>query len=239
MAFVAAARAAYIIARDPDDERRRLMLPAKNNLGDDSTGFAYTIESVTVGDDIPTSRVLWDNQLIALSADEALGRPLDDVERTERTDAADWLRSEVEHGPVDVKDLQKRARDAGHAWPTVKRAKSAIGAVAEKSAFTGGWRWSLSKEISTPSTLTSDPLRVDKSRKPNGSAAFTEGDHPIPFDDLLGADIEDEGDHEGDHRITPLIPFGETRTIAHAEAAAIAEEDHPSACDPLCGSEKF
>lgn len=41
LAFAAAARAVYIVARDPDDRARRLMLPAKNNIGEDRTGYGY------------------------------------------------------------------------------------------------------------------------------------------------------------------------------------------------------
>ena len=45
LAFVAAARAAWVVRKDPADADKRLLLPIKNNLAPDVTGLAFTIES--------------------------------------------------------------------------------------------------------------------------------------------------------------------------------------------------
>jgi hypothetical protein len=47
-AFVAAARAAYLVARDAEDKTRRSFLPMKNNIGPDSSGMAFRIETATI-----------------------------------------------------------------------------------------------------------------------------------------------------------------------------------------------
>lgn len=44
IAFAAAARAVWGVVKDKDNERRRLMLPVKNNLAADALGLAYSIE---------------------------------------------------------------------------------------------------------------------------------------------------------------------------------------------------
>lgn len=72
LGFVAAARAAYIVARDKDDPHRRLFLPIKNNIGNDQAGLAFKVESFELDDDIQTSRVMWDAEPVTVTADEAM-----------------------------------------------------------------------------------------------------------------------------------------------------------------------
>src|SRR6185369_10349073 len=79
LAFVAAARAAFLIARDNGDKNRRLFLPIKNNIGNDETGLAFTIQSVTISGGIETSRVCWESEAVAITADEAMA-PNEDLE---------------------------------------------------------------------------------------------------------------------------------------------------------------
>jgi hypothetical protein len=45
LAFVAAARAAWLVAKDPKQPQRRLFMPLKNNLAADTSGLAFKIES--------------------------------------------------------------------------------------------------------------------------------------------------------------------------------------------------
>lgn len=143
IAFVAAARAAYVVARDPQDEARRLVLPIKNNLAEDRTGLAYRLRQAENGAPV----LLWDDQPVTVSAEEALAPVVTDDERPERNEAADWLREVLSDGPASAKEVQRWANEAGHAWRTVRRAKEGIGVIVEKAEFKGGWRWSLPTKV--------------------------------------------------------------------------------------------
>ena len=68
IAFTAMARAVYLIAKDPDDPKRRLMMPIKNNLGHDEAGLAYRISVTPEG----IAFIEWDARAVTITPDDAL-----------------------------------------------------------------------------------------------------------------------------------------------------------------------
>lgn len=140
LAFVAAARAAYLVAQD---ETRRVFLPMKNNVGNDQTGLAFTIEGVDLGDDIQTSRVSWCNEVISMSADEVLERSTGQEERSALDEAQEFLTDLLTGNPLSAKQVYKEADQAGHAKRTIQRAKESQGIKSAKTRFDGQWEWSL------------------------------------------------------------------------------------------------
>lgn len=148
LAFVAAARAAYIVASDEDHEGRRLMLPLKNNIGPDQTGFSFRIESVTLGGGIDTSRIAWDSAPVTITADDVLGAESSDSDdRSALDEAKDFLCEMLCGGAVEGKAIYRQADEAGHAKRTIDRAKRELGIRSTKGALSGPWRWDLPTKI--------------------------------------------------------------------------------------------
>lgn len=133
IAFTAAARAAYIVCRDPQDEHRRLFLPAKNNIGPDSQGLAYRIESVTTGD-IETSRIKWGDEYVSMTADDALAVPVGDEVQTQRSEAAEWLREYLAK-PAPATEVFAAAAKAGHSKRTIQRARREADVISTREGF--------------------------------------------------------------------------------------------------------
>ena len=141
LAFAAAARAAWVVCKDKTDPSRRLLLPMKNNIAPDTGGLAYRIEPVP---NQVQPALSWEKDPVNMTADDALvGDGGTGDGRTERDDAAAWLRELLAHGPRPVRDIERDAKEAGYSWATVKRAKAAIGVASRKPAFGGPWEWSL------------------------------------------------------------------------------------------------
>jgi putative DNA primase/helicase len=150
LAFVAAARAAYVVARCPDDPARRLVLPIKNNLGNDRTGLAYRI-----AEDRGVPYVVWEREPVTMTADEALA-PMQDAPRSARDDARDFLTEILSREPVAVDEVRAQGKNAGFTWPTLRRAKDDLGVKSKKGGFgKAEWTWylPLSKQLA-PKVLT-------------------------------------------------------------------------------------
>ncbi len=148
LAFVAAARAGWIVVKDQSDESRRLVLPAKNNLApDDAGGFAYrvTTEQTNVGE-VPV--VDWEPERVDVSALDAMDT---EEERTAREEAEEFIISMLNNGEDEAKKIVSAAKAAGIASRTLDRAKSRLRIKSERDGFGGKWRWHLPIERhSTP-----------------------------------------------------------------------------------------
>lgn len=146
LAFVAAARAVFVVARDPEDDARRLLLPLKNNLGNDKSGLAFSVESVQLESSqgpIKTSRVSWHAGTVTTTADMVMSPQPAGEERGELEEAKGFLQGLLADGPLASKEIKKDAEGAGHAWRTIQRAQKSLKILACKDGMKGGWRWRL------------------------------------------------------------------------------------------------
>jgi hypothetical protein len=144
LAFVAAARAAYLVAQDPENPTRRFFLPMKNNLGPQSAGLAFRIEAATVqspGGTLQASLVAWDADPVSTTADEVMRTQAPEHSSALR-EAEEWLEETLTE-PRPAGEVSLMAVAAGISRKTLRRASESLGIVKEKTGMKGGWIWSL------------------------------------------------------------------------------------------------
>lgn len=178
LAFVAAARAAWIVAKDPDDDDRRLFLPAKNNIGADSDGLAFSVVGVTIdggsAGEIETSRVEWEPEAVAVNMADVMA-PGDSEERSATDDAADFLADTLRTGPVAAKEVQRQAKQAGLSDKALRRAKSRLNVKSQKQGFSGEWVWALPEHQTMPDH--EDAPKMPKAPQYTEGASWTPSGH--------------------------------------------------------------
>ncbi|MEO5346865.1 MAG: AAA family ATPase [Magnetococcus sp. YQC-9] len=144
-AFVAAARASFLITKDASISSRRMFLPVKNNIGNDKSGLAFRIESIQLPSGINTSRIVWEDEPVLMSADEALSmRAKQPGQASALDDAKAFLAELLRGGPVLAVDVADAVRGHGLSMDTIRRAKKEMGVAVDKKGNQGAWRWVLS-----------------------------------------------------------------------------------------------
>jgi RecA-family ATPase len=161
LAFGAAPRlvlSAVTEARKPDEaedtEPRHLFVRTKSNLGPTGDGFRYTLEQISISNDIAASRIVWGEHLKGnareLLADaEQIEEP---EEYTAKGDAERFLAELLAAGPIESKTIAAEARQAGHSQRTIERAKAAlrVQAIRDGSARPARWVWQLPEQVRQP-----------------------------------------------------------------------------------------
>lgn len=144
IALPALVRLAFLVTLDPDDtdtpmnERRRLLLTEKNNIGPHAPGLAFTVEPVTLPGRFETSRLKWDPTPLDITADEAQRRNEyadSDEDEEDHKSVGEWLRDALRAGPLLVRELRQLASDAGYKWRTLQRARERSGVIIDRKGF--------------------------------------------------------------------------------------------------------
>lgn len=127
LAFVAAARGAFMVIKDENDESRRLFLTVKNNIANDMGGFAFRVEGVDLGNNIKTSKVVWEAEGINMSAVEAMKQQKDGEGIGADKKTIEWLEGYLRRFPDGVSSdlVFKEAMRQGISRATLYRAEKA------------------------------------------------------------------------------------------------------------------
>lgn len=142
LAFGAVARVVMAAAKvmNEDGTDRRLFARVKSNIGPDSGGFVYDLEQVEALAGVPASRTRW-GEAVEGDARELLAESEPDRDVDSMSDLEQFIRDELDRGPISANDFRKDAEGAGYQWRTVQRVAKRIGAESRKSEMRGPWKW--------------------------------------------------------------------------------------------------
>lgn len=148
-AFTGIARAVWHLRRDPDNKRRRLLLPGKSNLAAEGDGLAFAIDG-------EPPRIVWERDPVTMTADDALAveaeRRTPGPESAEQARAVDWLRNALAHGPRLATDLAQEWKHGQEGSKrTLDRAKLALEVESYRPEVPGPWWWRLQTKVGTTS----------------------------------------------------------------------------------------
>lgn len=138
--IVGAARSALLVAKDPEDEDRRVLAPLKANLGPPAPSLAFSLEEAANG----AVRVEFRGET-RHGAEALLAAPSDPEERSALDEAREFLADALKDGPVGAVEVKKDAQKADVKDATLRRAKTTLGVRSRKEPD-GLWSWSLPSE---------------------------------------------------------------------------------------------
>ena len=132
-ALNAAAQAGWGIVRHPQQQDQRLLLPLKMNLGRPSPGLEFKIAE---------GRIEWEAGPSKLTAESVIAAE----HGIDMPGAEQWLLNFLANGGQPVKEIIEHGRECGYSEKTLRRAKTALGAQADRHGFKKGeayFTWSL------------------------------------------------------------------------------------------------
>lgn len=142
--IVAAARAAYVVGKDPQDESRRILAVTKLNIAKEPRSLAYRIAM----NEEEKPFLSWEGET-DLSANDLLTPPETKHGESKRAAAKKFLIDELSKGPVRQTRLDMLAGKLGISEHTLRRAKNDLAEedlpirVERIGGRAGHWMWSL------------------------------------------------------------------------------------------------
>lgn len=159
IAMTAQARAVLIAAKGEDG--RRFLTRAKNNLGQDAGGWAYSIEArehQIDGVAMIATTVEW-GEAMKGTAREMLADA--EASSTARHEAVEWLSNMLALGPMRHSEIRAEANAARIGWRTIERAKAELRVVSRRlPGQLTIWEWALPDQSNSANSANSVTAEV-------------------------------------------------------------------------------
>jgi RecA-family ATPase len=151
IAIAGSARVVMLIAKDPQDENKRVLAMVKNNLAPFQPSISFHIVNDVAN---KAGRIEWLGES-QLSADDLLQVPIGE-DKSALDEAKDFLKAELADGAKSAKAILANAKECGIASRTLDRAKAELKVKSKpsQSKFGSGWNWHLPSHH-----YTNDPLQ--------------------------------------------------------------------------------
>jgi hypothetical protein len=189
----AAARAAFVFGKDPDDEDKRVLAPAKFNIGawPKALAFELDVEDLDVVGEVPS--LIVDEELQAFdpmrlflkpSDKKSTGRPPD-----KRAAAAEWLTTYLANAgkPVLSGTIQEDAKQYGMSQKTLRRAAEDMSVVKNPPGGGRNCTWWLPDDVlemlELPTSKDQDEGEEEKTDPPTQETETDEAQPPQDDDE--------------------------------------------------------
>ncbi|MEM4406874.1 MAG: AAA family ATPase [Candidatus Methanomethylicaceae archaeon] len=142
--LTATARSALLLASDPKDPKKLVLIPYKNNLSRGSASWACQIEEVET---VPYIKWLGPSNY---RPEDLMDEQDTGIEKYNLDEAKNFLMEFLRDGPKLSKDILKQAKEQGLSERTLRRAKQQLGITSSPEHTTGvikHWVWKLPREV--------------------------------------------------------------------------------------------
>jgi AAA domain-containing protein len=162
LAFVALARAAFLLTHDKEKPERRLLLRIKNNLSPLRSGLAFSLVA-SEHSHLPT--LAWEPDPVDMTANDALAPAVKEKGETKLEATMKWLKETLANGPVLQETIEKDAEGLGISITgALRRAKKELGVESRLRAFQGKWEWFIPAHTGPCTPLADTPPDKGSSR---------------------------------------------------------------------------
>jgi hypothetical protein len=183
--IIGAARMAFVVGRDPQDENRRVLASTKNNLAMPPASLIFGLEEVESG----SVRVDWLGQS-EVSAKDLLATPQDHERSDDRGEAVEFLEEVLADGPVPAGQVREEAEDTGISIRTLERVKKKMGVSSYRENATGEkrgkgqWYWKLPviDLVDEPSNTANDTFKTATDPRDTNGGGLEHKNRELPID---------------------------------------------------------